>query len=216
MTGKPVFAFMLSKGVLSLRSVLSFPLVLTFLRLLLAPFTVPFLIIYLGTSSYCFVHIILATIFIFFSITDFFDGYLARRFNQVSALGKILDPVADKCLLYATLIGLLVIERIHVLWVIVFIEREIFIMGLRSVALEYGVQVPVSFLGKLKTCSQMLYLTILIIKPCAALFMNEWQWYFVQQGALVVALGLSLGSAYLYYRGFMREVIIGTYEGDTI
>lgn len=100
------------------------------------------------------------------SISDFFDGYLARELNQMSALGRMLDPIADK-LLVATLIMVLIangqVAGIHFVAGLVIILREIAISGLREFLGEIQITVPVSKLAKWKTTAQILCLGFLIV-----------------------------------------------------
>lgn len=196
-------------------SMITIPLLLTLFRLVLAPFLVPSLIIFFGSDKQPFVYGLLMLLFIIFSLSDFFDGYLARRFNQESLVGKVLDPIADKCLLYSTLIGLLVIGRIHFIWVVIFIGREFFLMGIRLIALENGLRLDVSFLAKIKTAVQMFYLTLLIARPYLESLPYMTRYTSMQNGALFLALSLSLSSAYTYYKTFIRDARARMYEGDS-
>jgi cardiolipin synthase len=99
-------------------------------------------------------------------ITDFFDGYLARRFNQVSAIGRFLDPIADKLLVSSLLLFLAAFERIDTLSLIpavVILCREILVSGLREYLAELRVGMPVTPLAKWKTATQMIALPVLIV-----------------------------------------------------
>src|SRR5579871_3122872 len=135
------------------------PTILTLTRLILAPLLVPLLLVYLLPYNYFWLNSVLAILFIFFGLTDFFDGYLARKLHQETPLGRVLDPIADKFLVYSTLVALLAVGKIYFYWVIIFIGREFFLMGLRHIALENNVVVHVSSWGKLKTFAQMAVLT---------------------------------------------------------
>src|SRR5690606_3086491 len=135
---------------------ISFPLFLTLIRLILSPIILPFLFVYLLPLNYVLINIFLAIVFILFSLTDFFDGYIARKYHQESSLGRLLDPIADKFLIFSVLISLLAAGKIFFYWVIILIGREIFIMGLRQLALEYAITIPVSWAGKVKTAIQMI------------------------------------------------------------
>ena len=98
------------------------------------------------------------------SITDFFDGYLARSTGSVSALGRFLDPIADKLMVGAVLIGLTAVEWIagvHVIAAIIILCREILVSGLREFLAELQVSVPVTILAKWKTTVQMFALAAL-------------------------------------------------------
>jgi len=96
-----------------------------------------------------------ALIFTLASITDFFDGYIARSFNAISKLGEILDPLADKMLVLAGFIGLVVIDRASPWAIFIILVREFFITGLRIQMAAEGKKVAASMAGKVKTVSQM-------------------------------------------------------------
>ncbi|MBK67320.1 MAG: CDP-diacylglycerol--glycerol-3-phosphate 3-phosphatidyltransferase [Rickettsiales bacterium] len=103
-------------------------------------------------------------------ITDFFDGYLARKWNVVSPIGKFLDPIADKLLIAAILMTLAALDRLYDYWIIpamVILIREIFIAGLREYLGPLNIKLPVSLLAKWKTTSQMFCLGFLIVGPHA-------------------------------------------------
>lgn len=105
---------------------------------------------------------IAAWTFVLASVTDFFDGYLARRRNIVTVFGSFLDPIADKFLVISSLIMLLALNRIHVLVVLILVLREMYITALRLLATEKGFQVPVGTLGKWKTATQMVGIPLLM------------------------------------------------------
>jgi len=96
-----------------------------------------------------------ALIFTLASITDFFDGYIARNFDAISKLGEILDPLADKMLVLAGFIGLVVIDRASPWAIFIILVREFFITGLRIQMAAEGKKVAASMAGKIKTVSQM-------------------------------------------------------------
>ncbi len=108
------------------------------------------------------------TIFIIAGITDFFDGYLARAWSQQSALGRMLDPIADKLLVAATLLVLVADHTVAhwSLWAaIVILCREILVSGLREFLGELRVSVPVSNVAKYKTTLQLVAIGFLIAGP---------------------------------------------------
>lgn len=101
-------------------------------------------------------------------VTDFFDGYLARAWEQQSAFGRFLDPIADKLLVAAVLLALVGVDRVHGLTVLpaaVILCREILVSGLREFLAEVRVGMPVSQLAKWKTTIQMLALGFLLVGP---------------------------------------------------
>lgn len=93
--------------------------------------------------------------FVLASITDFLDGFIARRKNIVTVFGSFLDPIADKFLVISALIMLQAMNRVHVLVVLILVLREMYITALRLLAMEKGISVPVGTLGKWKTATQM-------------------------------------------------------------
>lgn len=101
-------------------------------------------------------------------ISDYFDGYFARAMGQTSALGRFLDPIADKLIVGVALLMLVAFDRLEGLWVlaaVVILVREFLVAGLREFLGPYNVQVPVSKLAKWKTTTQMLFIGFLIAGP---------------------------------------------------
>lgn len=136
---------------------LNIPTILTLFRVVLIPFFV--IAFYL---PFTWAPLLTTAIFFVASVTDWLDGYLARKWNQSTPFGAFLDPVADKIMVAAALV--LIVEYQHSFWVtlpaIVMISREIIISALREWMAEIGERskVAVSWLGKVKTTSQMLAL----------------------------------------------------------
>ena len=100
------------------------------------------------------------------SITDYFDGWLARRWQQISKLGRFLDPIADKLLVAAALLmmcGFGTLRGIHILAALIILCREILVSGLREFLAELRIGMPVSKLAKWKTAIQMLALAVLLV-----------------------------------------------------
>ena len=146
---------------------LNLPNILASFRILLAPLMLWFMIdqqndIFHGWH-YTWFDYFAALIFVIASITDFFDGYIARNWNQKTQLGAILDPLADKMLMLAGFIGLVVLHRASAFAVFLILSREFFITGLRVVAVEQGKNVASTFSGKLKTVVQMISIGFLLM-----------------------------------------------------
>jgi CDP-diacylglycerol--glycerol-3-phosphate 3-phosphatidyltransferase len=102
-------------------------------------------------------------LFVLASVTDFFDGYIARQWNQMTMLGAILDPLADKMLTLAAFLGLMVMGDASPWAIYIIIVRELFITGLRTVAVSEGISVKASWSGKVKTVAQMIDIGFLLI-----------------------------------------------------
>jgi CDP-diacylglycerol--glycerol-3-phosphate 3-phosphatidyltransferase len=147
------------------------------------------------------VELVAAAIFGIASLTDWLDGYLARRRHQVTWLGQILDPLADKLLISATLVSLVQLELASAWMVAVIIGREFAVTGLRSIAYARGLMMPASRLGKLKMVSQVVAILLLIL---------GWERLPVLvtlgQAAMWVVMVTALASAVDYYRRFHRAM----------
>lgn len=101
-------------------------------------------------------------VFIIASVTDFLDGYIARKYNMISNFGKFMDPLADKLLVCSALICLLALGRINVFLVLVIIARDFIISGFRLVASDKGVVIAANMWGKVKTTMQMIMIGFMI------------------------------------------------------
>lgn len=104
-----------------------------------------------------------AFIFVLASITDFFDGFIARNWNQTTKIGEILDPLADKMLTLAAFLGVMMLDRASVWAIFLILLREFFITGLRVMAVQENLAVKASFTGKIKTVLQMIAIGFLIM-----------------------------------------------------
>ncbi len=104
-----------------------------------------------------------AFLFVIAGVTDFFDGYVARELNQITIVGQILDPLADKMLTLAAFLGLMMMGTASVWAIYIIIVRELFITGLRTLSLSEGIDVSASFAGKIKTVAQMIAIGFLLM-----------------------------------------------------
>jgi len=181
---------------------LRIPLILTGIRLL-SPLVLPLLIFLLWPIHNDLIHIGLMLVFVLLGITDLLDGYLARRLKQVTKIGSLLDPIADKFLIVSSLISLQAVGAIGFLWVIILVLRELFVMSLRYIAREHGFTIVVSQLGKLKTWSQIL-LVAYLLSPYG--YLVSWTHLFIYYILLIFTIACSLYSAYHYYRICIVEV----------
>ena len=189
-----------------LKKYLNLPTLLTLTRLVISPLTLPVLLVYLLPYNNLLINICLGLLFLAFSFTDFLDGYYARKYQQTSKLGGALDHIADKFLVYSTFIALLTVGKIYFFWVIIFIGRDFFVMGLRTIALENNFNIPVGYLGKVKTTSQMMLITWLIVRPMQFTGSHAATWQQVEYSLLSITLVLTLISAYHYYHGFIEQL----------
>ena len=170
-------------------------------------FAVPLLVVVLLTRVYNperqveSLSIILATlIFLGASITDYFDGYLARRRRQVTTLGMLLDPIADKLLISAAFISLVELGWAPAWMVVIIVGRELAITGLRSIAANQGFNIDASELGKIKMVSQVLAVTLIILS-------NLFSWLEpFSLAALWLSVIFALASAVDYFRKFWKAV----------
>jgi cardiolipin synthase len=148
-------------------------------------------------------------IFVVASVTDYFDGYLARAWQQQSALGRMLDPIADK-LLVAVSILILVADGMLAGWsiwaAIIVLMREMFVSGLREFLAELRVSVPVTRLAKWKTAMQLVAIAALLIAPALQ----------GAQSGLIIDLGLTffwaaaivtLYTGYDYFRAGLKHIV---------
>ena len=135
------------------------PNYLTILRIVAIPLIV--MSFYFEDSK--FAHRFGGIIFAAASLTDFFDGYLARRYDIVSNLGKMLDPIADKVLVGCVLVLLVKAGRADEIPCLLILAREFVVAGLREFLAQVSVSVPVTRLAKIKTAMQMISMTMLII-----------------------------------------------------
>ena len=147
-------------------------------------------------------------IYILAAITDFFDGYLARKWQQQSALGKMLDPIADKVLVAIVLLVLCgdqILRGGHVWAAIIILSREVLVSGLREFLGQLRVSVPVTQIAKWKTTVQLVAIGFLIAGPAGDTLVPGVTWVGVI--LLWVAAGLTLYTGYDYFRAGLRHVV---------
>jgi CDP-diacylglycerol--glycerol-3-phosphate 3-phosphatidyltransferase len=139
-------------------------------------------------------------IFLAAALTDLIDGYLARRWHQITTVGTLLDPIADKLLVSAALISLVQVHIVPAWMVVLVIGREFAISGLRSIAAAEGYIIKASELGKTKLVTQVLAISLLLLSI-------HWTW--LSEAALLamwVVVVFAILSAVLYFRKFWKEV----------
>ena len=140
--------------------------------------------------------------FVVASITDFFDGYIARKRNIVTVFGSFLDPVADKFLVVSSLIMLQAVGRVHPIVVIILVLREMYMTSLRLLAMNEGLSIPVSQSGKWKTTFQMIAIPMLMINE-TLLFLPL---PILGNVSMLIAVILSMWSAIVYSWGLIKTL----------
>jgi CDP-diacylglycerol---glycerol-3-phosphate 3-phosphatidyltransferase len=173
------------------------PNMLTLLRMAFVPVVVGLL--FVGKPEW---DLAAALVFGVASITDYFDGYIARTRKLVTVYGKLMDPLADKFLIVSSLVMLQYLERIHPLVVILLVCRELAITGLRALASAEGVIIPASPSTKWKTVAQMVAIPFIMVKQ--GLFGIPL--FPIGLVLLYVSLGISLWSAKDYIVDFFRAL----------
>ncbi len=153
---------------------------------------------------------IAAIVYAFTGATDFLDGWVARRKNLVTVIGKFLDPLADKLIVMAALVMLVHLGRVAAWVVIVIMAREFIVTGLRTIAMSEGIVIAAGREGKHKTAFQVSAITFLLLHytyPIDALFFTfELDANRVGTWLLYVSLVFSVWSAVSYFSGFIRAV----------
>ncbi|MFA6955591.1 MAG: CDP-diacylglycerol--glycerol-3-phosphate 3-phosphatidyltransferase [Thermoanaerobaculia bacterium] len=175
------------------RGELNLPNSLTLFRIFLVPLLVVVLLTKFTGREY-----VGLGIFLLAAITDFFDGYLARKYNQVTRLGMLLDPIADKLLVSAAFISLVELQLAPAWMIVIIIGREFAVSGLRSIATQHGVTIAASPLGKGKMVSQVIAISILILGYELGKFM------FIGKVALWFVMFFAIVSGVDYFMKFSR------------
>ena len=169
---------------------------LTLFRIFLVPFLVVVLLTKFSGREYAGL-----AIFLVASITDFFDGFIARRRNQLTRLGALLDPIADKLLMSAAFISLVELQYAKAWMVVIIIGREFAVSGLRAIAAQQGVTIAASPLGKSKMVSEVVAVSLLILGHELGEFL------FMGTIALWVVMLFALVSGVDYFVKFARAVL---------
>jgi CDP-diacylglycerol--glycerol-3-phosphate 3-phosphatidyltransferase len=197
---------------------MNIPTYLTLARIVLVPVLVVVLLTRMTNHE-----IVGVVVFWIASLTDWLDGYLARRWKQVTVLGKLLDPLADKLLVAGALISLVELDLAPAWMTFIILGREFAITGLRGIASEEGLTIPAGSIGKWKLGAQVAAISCLILGPrldglCYEWFHREIFRFFIQlnrpysffwgMGVLLlwVAVILATWSAIVYFRAFWKAV----------
>lgn len=204
---------------------MNLPNLLTFARILMVPILVVVLMTRVAHHE-----IIGSVVFWVACITDFYDGYLARKWRQITVLGKLLDPLADKLLVSGALLSLIELNLTPAWMAFIILAREMAITGLRGIASEEGVTIAADWLGKWKLGAQIAAISCLLFGPILDGWLLQWtgadvfrywsvgeffrgnlryqnSWgFFAGMGQVLMwaAMVMALWSAANYFRGFWR------------
>jgi CDP-diacylglycerol---glycerol-3-phosphate 3-phosphatidyltransferase len=182
---------------------MNLPNSLTLSRIFAVPLLVVLLLTRVNSSDRTVVEFsiyLAAVVFLGASITDYFDGYLARKRQQVTTLGMLLDPVADKLLTSAAFISLVGLKWVPAWMVVIIIGRDIAVSGLRNIASSEGFTIDASELGKIKMAMQVVAIALIILR-------NQFSWLSsLSTAALWLVVIFALVSAIDYFRKFWKKV----------
>ncbi len=173
---------------------MNLPNALSLVRIFLIPVLVVFLIVVPRPYN-----LSAAAVFLVAVLTDWLDGRIARSMRQVTTLGKLLDPVADKLLIAASLISLVQVGRVPAWMVVLIVGRDLAITGLRGIAASQNVVIQASDFGKATMIAEVIAVALLIV---------NWPMFSVPLGKaiLAVAILLSLVSGVDYFKKFWRRI----------
>jgi CDP-diacylglycerol--glycerol-3-phosphate 3-phosphatidyltransferase len=176
------------------------PNVLTLARILLIPVFVILLSTPTPNRS-----LAAALVFVIAAVTDLLDGYLARRRAQVTKLGRLLDPIADKLLIVSGMILLVQSQRVGAVIAILMIAREIAVTGIRGIAASEGIVLSAETTGKYKMTAQVVALVMLILEDSSLV---PWNLHLPGTMLLYAALVLGLISGWQYLVQFSRQIAV--------
>jgi CDP-diacylglycerol--glycerol-3-phosphate 3-phosphatidyltransferase len=184
---------------------LNLPNALTLLRIFLVPFLVVVLLTKFDGRE-----IVGLVIFLTATATDFLDGWVARRRGQITTLGTLLDPIADKLLISAAFISLVELGLAPAWMVVVVVGREFAVSGLRSIASGHGLVIPASSWGKAKMFTQIFAVSLLILAirhnaflvPVINVTLQD-----LAQAALWLVVAVALISGTQYFARFLQRVV---------
>jgi CDP-diacylglycerol---glycerol-3-phosphate 3-phosphatidyltransferase len=175
---------------------LNIPNSLTLLRIFLVPFLVVVLLTKFDGRE-----IVALTIFLVATATDFLDGWLARRRGEITTLGTLLDPIADKLLISAAFISLVELGLAPAWMVVVVVGREFAVTGLRAIGAGQGIVISASGWGKAKMASQITAVSLLILS-------ERYDWSLLPgKIALWAVVAVAIVSGALYFRLFLQRIV---------
>ena len=204
---------------------MNIPNALTIFRIFLVPVLVVIILTRFDERE-----ILGVTVFLLAALTDWLDGFLARRWQQITVFGKLIDPIADKILIAAAFISLIQTGTAPAWMVVIIVGREFALDGLRLVAQTQGVTIEASRLGKYKTASQIVCIVLLILggkTPHIATLIGRalsipdpevWLVpFFADAGKIMlwIVMTFALFSGIDYFRHFYRRIDLGAASAGT-
>lgn len=182
------------------------PNALTLFRIFLVPLIVVLLLTRMPAREY-----VALGVFLVAALTDWLDGYWARKYKKVTTLGMLLDPIADKLLVSATLISLVDLQEADAWAVCIIVGREFAVSGLRSIAGTHGIVIAASKLGKWKMAAEVTGISLMIL---GARLDDIGLWRRTGRAALYVMTVMALVSGIDYFRRYLRPIVLRETGGD--
>ena len=179
---------------------LNIPNLLTFTRILLIP-----VFVVLFSTPDPDRSLMAAIVFVVAAVTDMLDGYLARKSGQVTKLGKLLDPIADKLLVLSALILLVNVDRVSALVAILIIARELGVTGIRAIAAGEGMIIAAETTGKYKMALQVVAIVMLILEGTSLVVLGNLHLAGIVTLYLSLVLGYVSGGQYVW--SFWKQVV---------
>ncbi len=186
---------------------MNLPNKLTVLRMIMVPVFLVILLVPIPVLSEPAMRIVAAVIFALTSLTDMLDGKIARKYSLVTDFGKLMDPLADKFLVIGAMVGILVrfdyLSDIFVWAVIVVIFRELAVTSIRCIAAQKkGIVVAASWLGKVKTTTQMLCILSILLEPVILPFKPFTEWHLLSYITAAAMTVMTLWSGLDYMKTY--------------
>ena len=178
---------------------LNLPNALTLFRIFLVPLLVVILLTRMPAKEY-----VALGVFLVAALTDFLDGWIARKYKKVTTLGMLLDPIADKILVSAALISLVDLQEADAWAVCIIVGREFAVSGMRSIAAGEGITISASSLGKWKMAAQVVGISLMIL---GAKLDDIGLWRMTGRAALYVMTVMALVSGIDYFRRYLPPLL---------
>ncbi|KKP35716.1 MAG: CDP-diacylglycerol-glycerol-3-phosphate 3-phosphatidyltransferase [candidate division TM6 bacterium GW2011_GWF2_32_72] len=180
---------------------------LTLIRLIFLPILFSFLCVLLLRFDVFFLNVLLAVIFLVFTFTDKLNDYLFKNLLEDFAPDRRLNPLSDKLFVFGALMGVLAAGKLSFVWALLFVGRDIFVLGLKVIKAGYDGGFPSLFVSKVKRILLWIALTLVILNPGDDVFdISSSTWNFLEFVFLLAALITSLYSAYCYYLILIKEM----------